>query len=106
VRKPGPRPFGPALERVARAAAPATALAAVQRHWPAVAGARVAAEAEPVRERDGVVTVACRSAVWANELDLLAADLVGRLNDALEPVSGRRPVRRLRCVTRSDAAAV
>jgi predicted nucleic acid-binding Zn ribbon protein len=102
VRRLGPRPFGPALERVLHATTPATTLAAVQRHWPATAGARVAAEAEPIRERDGEVTVACRSAVWANELDLLASDLVNRLNEALDSASGRRPVRRLRFVTRSD----
>ena len=104
MRRVGPRPFGPTLERVALAAAPATTLAAVQRHWSAIAGPRVAAETEPTRERDGEVVVACRSSVWANELDLLASDLADRLNDALEPASGRRPVRRLRFVTRSDAA--
>jgi predicted nucleic acid-binding Zn ribbon protein len=104
MRRAGPRQFGPTLERAAQAAAPATTLAAVQRQWPATAGARVAAEAEPIREREGEVVVACRSSVWANELDLLAPDLADRLNDALEAVSGRRPVRRLRFVTRSGAA--
>ena len=103
MRTPGPRPFGPALERVALAAAPATTLAAVQRHWPPTAGARVAAETEPIRERDGEVTIACRSSVWANELELLAPTLVDRLNEALEPVPGNPPVRRLRFITRSDA---
>ena len=50
----------------------------------AIAGAAIAAEAEPVAERDGVVTVACRSATWAQELDLLGPDLLGGLNTALE----------------------
>jgi predicted nucleic acid-binding Zn ribbon protein len=54
----------------------------------------VAAESEPVSERAGVVTVACRSAVWAQELELLAPDLLARLNGRLE--SGR--VTRLRFV--------
>lgn len=83
---------------------PASTLARVRRAWPAVAGARVAAEAEPVSERDGTVTVACRSAVWAQELELLSADLGRRLEEALQ--SGDEPpvVRRLRFVTRSTSA--
>ena len=40
--------------------------------WPRVAGERFARAAEPVAERDGVITVACESAVWAQELDLLS----------------------------------
>lgn len=104
MRRTAPRPLGPALERVARATAPATTLAGVQRHWADVAGARVAAEAAPIRERDGEVTIACRSSVWAAELGYLAGDLEDRLNDALERSEGSRPVRRLRFQTRSSEA--
>ena len=53
-----------------------------------MAGEAVAAEAEPVSERDGVVTIACRSATWAQELDLLGPDLLERLKRAIER-SGR-----------------
>ena len=38
-----------------------------------------------MRERDGVVTVGCRAATWAQELDLLQDELLERLNRALEP---------------------
>jgi predicted nucleic acid-binding Zn ribbon protein len=72
-----------------------TLLARVQAAWPAVVGHAVAAEGEPVAERAGAVTVACRSSVWAHELKLLAPDIVARLNDALEP-GGRGPLRQLR----------
>ena len=48
--------------------------------------------AEPVAERDGVITVACDSAVWAQELDLLSERVVEALNGAI----GRPAVRRLR----------
>jgi predicted nucleic acid-binding Zn ribbon protein len=47
---------------------------------------------EPTRERDGVVTVACDSAVLASELDLMSELVIARLNEAL----GRPAVRRLR----------
>jgi predicted nucleic acid-binding Zn ribbon protein len=83
VRRPGPRPLGVALEQVVRAAAPATLLARVQAAWPEVAGRTVAAAARPVSEREGVVTVACESAVWAAELELLAPDLLERLSARL-----------------------
>jgi len=42
-----------------------------------------------------VVTVACRSAVWAHELDLMSLDVIGQLNSALE---GEFVVVGLRCV--------
>ncbi|MGH2956659.1 MAG: DciA family protein, partial [Solirubrobacterales bacterium] len=42
-----------------------------------------AAEAAPVAERDGVVTVACSSATWANELDLLSDQILARLRAEL-----------------------
>ena len=75
-----------------REAAPATLLAAVQTVWAQAAGDAVARQAEPVSERDGEVTVACRSASWAQELDLLQDRLRGRLNERL----GDERVARLR----------
>jgi predicted nucleic acid-binding Zn ribbon protein len=78
-----PRPIADALARVTARAAPATTIARLQGCWEAAAGPVIAAEAEPVSERGGVVTVACRSAVWANELELLAPGLVEALNEAL-----------------------
>jgi predicted nucleic acid-binding Zn ribbon protein len=78
-----PRQIGEAVQRVTARAAPATTIARLQGLWESVAGPVIAAEAEPVSERGGVVTVACRSAVWANELELLAPGLVEGLNGAL-----------------------
>jgi predicted nucleic acid-binding Zn ribbon protein len=78
-----PRPIAEAVARVTQAAAPATTIARLQGTWEGVAGPVIAAEAEPVSERDGVVTVACRSAVWAGELELLGPGLVSALNEAL-----------------------
>ena len=82
-RRPGPRALGHALEAVVSAAAPQTLLARVQAVWPEAAGAAVAAQARPVSERAGVVTVECASAVWAQEVELLAPRLLERLREAL-----------------------
>jgi predicted nucleic acid-binding Zn ribbon protein len=92
VRRRGPRPVAVALDRLATDLAPATLLAEVQRAWESAAGAAFAAECTPDGERDGVVTVACSSAVWAQELDLLSERVVARLNEVL----GRPAVRGLR----------
>ncbi|MDP8943292.1 MAG: DUF721 domain-containing protein, partial [Actinomycetota bacterium] len=70
--------------------------ARVQTCWADVAGPAVGAEAEPVAERGGVVTVSCRSAVWAQELALVSDDLLARLNRALDPDGTRPPVAALR----------
>jgi predicted nucleic acid-binding Zn ribbon protein len=83
MRRLAPRALSTALEGVVRDVAPATLLARVQAVWTEVAGERLAGAAAPVSERDGVVTVACQSGVWAHELDLLAPDLLRRLEGAL-----------------------
>lgn len=83
MRRLAPRPLAGALEGVVRDAAPATLLARVQGVWTEVAGPGMAAAATPVSERDGVVTLACESGGWAQELELLAPDLAARLNAAL-----------------------
>ncbi len=95
MRRRGPRPVAEALATVTDRLAPATLLAEVQRAWPAAAGV-FAAEARPVAERGGVVTVACASAVWAQELDLLAPRVVAALNDRI----GREAVSALRVTAR------
>ena len=90
-----PRPAGLAVEALAQSLAPQTLLAQVQRAWPETVGQAIADVARPSAERDGLVTVSCRSAVWASELDLLSTDLIARLNEAL----GRPAVRALKCVS-------
>ena len=93
MRRRGPRPLAIALERVAAELAPATLLADVQRAWHAAAGEAFAGQSVPVAERDGIVTVACSSAVWAQELDLMSERVVERLNEGLgrDAVRGLRP---------------
>jgi len=92
-RRRGPRPAALSVGALVDRLAPATVLAEVQRIWPEVAGPVIAAEATPTGERGGTVTITCRSAVWAQELDLMGPDLVARLNAAL----GHEAVTALRC---------
>jgi predicted nucleic acid-binding Zn ribbon protein len=96
MRRRAPRPLAHALAGVTAALAPATTLARVQAHWNDVVGEGVGAESRPVSEHDGVVTVACRSSVWAQELELLGPELVERLNAELAPGGGRPVLAALR----------
>jgi len=93
MRRRAPRPLATALDRLTADLAPATLLGEVQRAWEPAAGPAFAAQCEPVSERDGVVTVACASSVWAQELDLLSERVVERLNErlGLAAVRGLRP---------------
>jgi predicted nucleic acid-binding Zn ribbon protein len=75
-----PRPLAEALTRFQGRMAPATLLGDVQRAWAPALGEDIAAHADPVSERQGVVTARCDSAVWAAELTMLAASLCERLN--------------------------
>jgi predicted nucleic acid-binding Zn ribbon protein len=101
VRRLAPRRLGLALDAVVGETRPAGLLAAVQSAWPALAGAALAAATQPVSERDGTVTVACESAVWASELELLAPDLLARLNEGFGDAPERGHVERLRFVVGS-----
>lgn len=92
MRRRGPRPVGLALDALTDEIVPATLLAEVQRAWAQAAGEAFARAADPVSERDGVVTVACDSAVWAQELDLMSERVIEALNEAI----GRPAVQRLR----------
>ena len=93
MRRRDPRPLSHAIAALADRLAPQTTLAEVQRVWPTAVGEAIAAQAEPTGEREGVLTVTCSSAVWAQELDLMGPELVGRINVAL----GADAVRALRC---------
>jgi predicted nucleic acid-binding Zn ribbon protein len=97
-----PVPVAGAVEALAARLEPLTPIAAIQRAWPEAVGEAIAAEAQPVSERLGVVTVGCRSAVWANELTLLAPELVGRLNAAI----GEDRVTELRCTAQGGRRRV
>jgi predicted nucleic acid-binding Zn ribbon protein len=93
VRRPGPRPILHALEGLTAALAPASTLARTQGCWEAVVGEAIATAARPVAEHDGVLVVQCEAAVWAQELDLMAPELLARLNAYL----GEERLHKLRC---------
>jgi predicted nucleic acid-binding Zn ribbon protein len=73
-----------ALREALQRSAPRTELASVQTAWREAVGDAIAAEAEPVSESDGVLTVRCRSATWAQELSLMEPEILGRLGELLE----------------------
>jgi predicted nucleic acid-binding Zn ribbon protein len=88
MRRRAPRSLRSVLPAAIGDAGPQTLLARVQTLWPEVAGAALAAATTPVAERDGVVTIACESSLWAHELDLLQRDLLERLGEALVAAGG------------------
>lgn len=90
-----PRRLSFALEGLTGALAPATTLARIQQVWEQALGARIASAGTPVAEHDGVLTVVCADSVWANELELMGPELVGRLNVAV----GAETIHKLRCRT-------
>lgn len=83
TRRRAPRPAAAGFRQALARAAPRTPLAAVQSEWEAAVGSSVAAVAQPVSERDGEVIVGCSNSVWAQELDLMQAQLLDRLRERL-----------------------
>jgi predicted nucleic acid-binding Zn ribbon protein len=90
-----PRPLTAALDGIRAELAPETLLAEVQGAWLGAVGETIAAQALPVAQRGGVVTVSCAASVWAQELDLMGPEIIERLNASLNAGT----VVRLRCVT-------
>jgi predicted nucleic acid-binding Zn ribbon protein len=95
MSRPAPRPLSLALAGLTTTLAPASTLARVQEIWERAAGPAIAAAARPTAERNGALTVTCSAAVWAQELDLMAPELLERLNTAL----GGELLHKLRCRT-------
>lgn len=88
-----PRPLAAAVNAALGEVEPDTLLAAVQTIWAGVVGEAIAAEASPASEREGVVTVACDSATWAHELDLLSEQILAQLNAELPSEASLRGLR-------------
>jgi predicted nucleic acid-binding Zn ribbon protein len=83
TRRRAPRQAGEAF-RVARdRVAPKTGLGAVQAVWTQAVGESIAAVTAPVSERAGTVTVECSESVWAQQLDLMQAQLLESLREKL-----------------------
>lgn len=89
-----PRPLAQTLHSLTHELCPETVLAEAQRAWREAVGAEIAGRARPAAERAGVLTIACESSLWAQELDLMGEAIVGRLNERLK----RGRIARLRCV--------
>lgn len=82
-KSPDPKPIGEMLGGFRTEMAPGSPLAAVQGVWNAVVGERIAAVTEVVDEREGVLTVECSSAVWAQELELMGPRILTRLRSEI-----------------------
>jgi len=98
VRRLAPRGLEPALGGLLSHLRPATTLARVQEAWPRAVGPALSAEARPVSERRGAVTVSCGSAVWAQELQMMSSELLTSLNRALRDPGGASTMESLRFV--------
>jgi predicted nucleic acid-binding Zn ribbon protein len=90
-----PRSLSMAMRDFTNGLAPASTLGRVQQVWERAAGSAIALSARPTSERNGVLTVTCEASVWAQELDLIADQLIASLNAAL----GAAEIRELRCRT-------
>jgi predicted nucleic acid-binding Zn ribbon protein len=88
-----PRHLSIPLQDFADEIAPTTTLVMVQTVWAQASGGKIANAAKPIKERDGVLTILCTAAVWAQEVDLMADQLIERVNEAL----GSQLVRELHC---------
>ncbi len=100
MKRAKPHAIADTIREIRRETQPATLLAAAQASWRNAVGEQIAAQAWPVRERDATITVECRAATWAQELDLLHDELLERLNHEL----GEARVSRLRMVVGDGSA--
>lgn len=93
-RPPQPERVSGAVGKFVDQVAPETPEADVQTVWREAVGGSVADVTRVSGERDGVVTVDCESAVWAEELGLMEGRIREGLNAALE-ARGGEPVQKI-----------
>jgi len=60
--------------------------------WPEVVGDRTAAATRPTLVRDGILYVACRDSLWAQEIHFLRPIMVRKLNERI----GREVIKEIR----------
>jgi predicted nucleic acid-binding Zn ribbon protein len=93
-RRRSPRPLSLALQPQSGRWRPDSSLGLIQSVWQQAVGERIAAEAIPLAERNGLLTVSCSASVWAQELELSSGLIITRLCELAPGVS----ISRLRCV--------
>jgi hypothetical protein len=81
-RKTDPAPLGSLLARAHRQVARAGRIAVDADTWERVVGTRIAERARAGSAQGQVLTVEVASAVWAQELSLLSADILEKLREA------------------------
>ena len=104
----GPQPLGQLLTVAHQTAARRAGVALDRETWREVAGARIAQRSAPGSLEGGVLQVVVASPVWAQELSLLAEEIVGKLRERgvavtsirfrtgkVEAAAPRQPARRL-----------
>lgn len=100
VRDPGrggdPKPFGAAIRELlaARGWEQRAAVGGVFGNWPGIVGPELARHTRPERFENGELTVVADSNAWAQQVRLLAGQLVRRLNEEL----GHGTVQRVKVV--------
>lgn len=92
----GPQPFAAGIKQLLadRGWEERAALGGVFGDWERVVGRELAEHTRPGSFEDGELTVSCDSPAWAQQVRLLAAQLVRRLNEEL----GEGTVRRVKVV--------
>lgn len=93
MRRRAPRPLAAALSVLGQELAPQTPLARAQAAWEKAVGGPAAAHCQPAFERSGTLTVDCDEAVWAQEMNMRAVEVLKSLNAALAPGSELAAVR-------------
>jgi len=89
-----PKPFGAAIRELlaARGWEQRAAVGGVFGNWPRIVGPELARHTKPERFDDGELTIVADSNAWAQQVRLLSAQLVRRLNEEL----GHGTVRRVK----------
>lgn len=83
VKRRDPFPIGDALSELTGAVQPPSVLAEVQRCWPEAVGEVIANWAAPVSERNGTLTISCRDAIVAHELEMMKVTLIEQLAETV-----------------------
>ena len=83
MRRGRERPIADAVMRLAESLAPQTPLSKVERAWPIVVGAAMAAHSKPASLKGSLLTVECSGSVYAQELELQSRRVITKLSEEI-----------------------
>lgn len=99
IRRRAPRSINTSIEKLVQQVRPNSALTNVQAVWEEIVGPQIHSVTKLIRVRNGELLVQCESSLWANEISLLSAQIILKINRFIPT---NESIQKIRCTITSE----